>query len=143
VVETKQRFPFRIGFSPWPLVVAAIMFAGATYYLLNIYGCAHWHVMVASTSLKGQLGLLQKSVSADASSQSREETLRTINELDKRVDSIHSNGSKLVGMASFYVATGWLSFLLAVGCFFFRPRWSGFIALPFGILALFLSFMRM
>jgi hypothetical protein len=140
-METEQQ---KIVFSAFPLVVASVLFALATHYLLGLYGTVHWKVAGPSTHLSRQVHTLMLNQDADGREIARTiSESKTLDEMAKETEDLHEASTILFQKTGVYRYTGWISLGLAVLAFFRKPRWAGWIALPPALYAVFLSAIMM
>ncbi len=133
--EAKKQKGFSI--SPWPFVVASICFAIATHYLLGLYGTVHWQVMGPSTQIEVELKSL---TSQNGSSQPNAVIFERMTHASERLSAASSS---LLMRTMIYHITGLVSLILTIVAFWGRPRWAGFISLPFGLYGASLAFISM
>lgn len=62
-----------------------------------------------------------------------------LDRLDGCLQQFRDASSSIMVSAALYHLTGLLGFLVALGCFLYRPRWVGIIALPPGLASLFMA----
>ena len=142
--EPKKQPKKSFSVSPWPFVVAAIFFAIATHYLLDLYGIVHWNVKGPSIQLEIDL----KSIASQSSvNQPQNKAEITRNEVLERMlkhsKRLSEASSSLMRKTRMYHITGIVSLFFTVVAFFGKPRWAGFISLPFSLYAAYLFFIIM
>lgn len=141
-MEEAKKQP-RKGFlvSPWPFVVASICFAIATYYLLDLYGIVHWQVMGPSTQIEVELkSLASQGVASQANSSTEVNRKEILEQMIRASERLSAASSSLLKRTAIYHITGLVSLILTIIPFWGRPRWAGFISLPFGLYGASLAF---
>ena len=129
--NTKKRYFF---FSPWPFVAAAVLFALVTPRYHSLYGYGHWSVTATAFRIEKYSEILANEILPELSDEN-ENTRKTIESLSTRMK-YDSTKLKEVGFAimrSKYHITGLFSVLFTAFAFFCKPRWPGFLSLPFSL----------
>jgi hypothetical protein len=120
--------------SAWPFLLITIFLTIATHYLLYLYGIVHWEIGVPATSLLYEMDsrIIEDANKEKAGTLTGEESWR-IEHTKKSIDRLVKAHSALMRGTGIYPLTGFLSFFFSIFTFTRRPRWVGFIALPFGL----------
>jgi hypothetical protein len=123
--------------SPWPFVVAAILFAVVTPNYLSLYGYGHWSVTQTAFILEVDSEKLTNEIIPKVTAVGTKNEIAQISErLKHHSDELKEAGGKIMGSGAAYHLTGLISLLFTAFAFACRPRWAGIISLPFGLYAM-------
>lgn len=132
--KTKARF------NAWWLAWLSILFAFATLYFAMLSGTTH--VQYASNIVLAQtLREIKTAITNDVRHTGPDGLLEKVDGAIGKSEMIKKRASKIVILSSLHNLTGLLSMLIAIGSLFGKPRIAAWIAIPFGLLAVFLSCM--
>jgi len=108
-----------------------------------MYGIVHWPLLTNSYKLKAHVENVSVDKEALKLIETNESLKKLFDELPTISEKIQTSGWALMGQASRLRLYGLSSVLLSIFAFLCRPRWVGFIAIPFGAYALNLSMIIM
>jgi hypothetical protein len=127
--NTKKRYFF---VSPWPFVVAAILFALVTPRYLGLYGYGHWSFMQTGFKIEVESEVLKNEVLPKLSDENIKKTVERISSgMAYDADRLKEAGAAV--MSPTYHITALFSMLFTAFAFFSKPRWPGFFSLPFSL----------
>jgi hypothetical protein len=108
-----------------------------------MYGTVPWPILTSSYKLKAHMESIAKDQEAKQIVEENDNLRKFYNDLPNISEKFQTAGWKLMSDTGLYHITGLVSFLLAILTFLCRPRWVGFIALPFGIYSINLAMIIM
>lgn len=123
--------------SSWPLVIAAILFAFATFGLVNLYSTAHWDIAWTASMMKGEaLTFSLETVPAIPEEKTRQEADRMVSRMLGHSERLEEAGYWIMTVGGFYHLTALLCLLCSFAAFLARPRWAAVLTIPFSLYAM-------
>ena len=121
--------------SPWPFAVATILLACFSIYLYNIFATVHWPIRGNIFLLKHELETLSKENKTEGSGITIPKDKMQV--LEQGIEKVNTASSSVMQRLAIYHLTGLGAFICNILALLKKPRWVGYIALPFGLIGLF------
>lgn len=115
----------------WLLVLGSVFLTLLTFFLLQLYGTAHWEILTNVTGLERDLRMLQGDSDKVVTYQSEGRAI--IDEMKVKLAAIRGAGHWYMAIGNSWHVTGFLSFGVGLAAFFRKPRWLAWVGLISGL----------
>ena len=129
--------------SAWYILILCLIGTFLSSQGLSMYGIVHWRILTSSYKLKSHIKRVSEDKEVSKLIDNNKNLKQLFDDLPTISEKLHTSGWDLMGYAGRLRLFGLLAVLLSFFAFFCRPRWIGFIALPFGLYSLKLSMVLM
>jgi hypothetical protein len=119
------------GRSTWLLVLGSVFLTLLTFFLLQLYGTAHWEILTNVTGLERDLGMLRRASNTVVIYESDGRAI--IDAMEIKLAAIRGAGHWYMAIGNSWHVTGFSSFGVGLAAFFRKPRWLAWVGLLSGL----------